>query len=976
MPARPVGLPENIERVIGYVRLRHADRVNAMTYTPDGEKLLTASRDGTVRVWDLGNGRELLAYRSHAAPPTDEKGNVDDRSVFRVPAVAISPDGATVASTGTGEIHIWDLATGKLKKKIVGHAPFLIRGLTFLADGKSVATGGDDKIVRIWNIESGKETVAFPPQANRVEGIALSPNGKLLAATDANGLLAVYKTDGSDKKPVLGVQASDSNAANLGILFTTDGTKIFTAGGDQNPRLTVAPGPDGASVPGMATTALRFPGHANRINAVAGTKDGKLFATASEDFTVRVWDAASGKTLRHFQGLISKATAVAIRPDGKQIAAGTEDGTIRLWDLSAFDEHRAATEATGSIWTAAFNADGSKFATGGADRLVRIYDTATGKLEHSLTGHGAAVTSVAFLPGDRLASAGGDKFVKLWDAKAGKFLRDLAGHTSAVLAVAGEGGATVSGGIDKTVKGWDVEAAKPTWSWAGRSAVAALAVRKGGKQVAVGTADGWLTILNLADGTPKPVGSGQQAHIAGVAAIVYSNDGNKLATVGGDGKFALWTIGADGSPTGVNLDQSKKPASGPAIALSAVAFSSDGRLAASAGADMAIHIWDTNTGAEVRTLRAHTDWVTAVAFHPEGEKLLSVGVDKVARVFELSKAEEAARVGHAKSARAVAVSKDGRFIVSGSDDTTAKIWDLATGKEIATLAGSSLPIFATAFVGTDFVATGGEDMRFRLWSKNPPKIERSAEMGHIYVLLPSADGKTIGIWSRDASNKDSYHILNTDNSKGPEPITETDRKGLGCVTFSSDLAWIISGDEEGKIRIWESMKRMPLGGLADSHEASRRHRRDIGQENGPRRRRRGAGQDCEYREARSTPHGQDGGSRHCRDHGLADERQVRGLRHRGGNQDLRPDGQGTANVADADRHERSHVHAGRQEADRRERRRHARGSRHALIERNNSYETRRGRAPFLRRNGARPLRVSRLNTKPRYSAFASDFFRR
>jgi WD40 repeat protein len=816
LPARPLGLPENVERVIGYVRLRHADRVNAMTYTPDGEKLISASRDGTVRVWDLGNGREVFTYRGHVTPPGDDKATVDDRSIFKVPAVAVSADGTLVASTGSGEIHVWDLKTGKLKKKIPGHNQLLIRGLAFLPDGKHLATGGDDKIVRVWTIETAKEAVAFPAQNARIEAVAVSPNGKLVAATDANGLLAVYKADGSDKKPVMAVQASDANAANLGVLFTSDGAKIFTAGGDQKPRLTTGPGPDGGSAAGMATTALRFEGHAGRIHAVAATKDGKLFATASDDKTVRVWDSATGKTVRHFQGLLGPATAVAVRPDGKQLAAGTDDGTIRLWDLSATDEHRASTEATDSVWTAAFGQDGTKYATGGADRTVRVYETATGKLEHKLTGHAGAVTSLTFLPGGRLASAGGDKVVKLWDAKGGKFLRDLTGHGSAVLAVAADGPTVVSGGIDKAVKGWDVEAGKAAWTWPGRSAVAALAVRKGGKQVAVGTADGWLTILNVTASEAKPVGTGQQAHVAGVAAIAYSADGGKLATVGGDGKFALWSVSDDGTLSQLNKDDTtKRPtATGVTAALSAVAFGPDGKLAASAGADMAIHVWDTATGAEVRTLRGHTDWVTAVAFAPDGEHILSVGVDKVARVFELSKAEASARIGHAMAAKAVAVRKDGKLIASGSDDKTIKIWELATGKEVATLAGSTEVVFAVCFVGLEKVASGGDDSRLRVWSVAGAKQDKSQSTGKIYVLQPSADGTRVGVWSR--GTKDVYEIVPLGDGKAPEPITEKERTP-SCATFSADLSWVVSGADDGTLRIWDTAKRESVGGDLPIH---------------------------------------------------------------------------------------------------------------------------------------------------------------
>lgn len=809
LPARPVGLPQHVERIIGYVRLRHADRINALTYSPDGAKIISASRDGTVRVWDVGNGRELLAYREHAAPQPDEKGEIDDRAIFRVPAVAISPNGLLVASTGTGEIHIWELATGKLRKKIAGHAPFLIKGLAFI-DDKSIASGGDDKIVRIWNIESGKELAAFPPHINRIESLAASPNGKLIAATDANGIISVYKADGSDKKPIIATSGSDANSANLGICFTADGTKIFTGGGDQNPRLTVAPGPDGASVPGMSSTALRFPGHTSRVNAVARSADGKLLATASEDSSVRVWDSLSGKTVRHFTGLLARATAVSIRPDSKQIAVGTEDGSIRLWDLSVTDEHRAFMDAKSSLWTGAIRADGAKFATGGADRLVRIYDIATGTIEHTLEGHTAAITGVVFLPGDRIASSAGDKLIKIWDTKTGKLIRNLEGHTSAVLTLAISNGLLISGGIDKTVKGWMIETGQPVWTWTGRSAVATIAVRNGGKQIAVGTADGWLTMLAIEGNDIKTIGSGQQAHVAGVASVSFNNDGTKLATVGGDGRFLIWSINDDGKITQISKDDTRKP-TGAAIALSTVAFSANGRLAATAGADMAIHIWDVNTGAEVQTLRANTDWVTALAFHPDNERLLTVGVDQSARLFELNKAEESVRYGHAKAVRSVAVSRDGQQIVSGSDDTTAKIWELATGKEIVTLSGSGRPIYAATFVGAKFVATGGEDLRFRLWSTQPPKTEFDMKLGTVYVLMPSEDGKRIGVWARDEQDKDSYHLLNTDKSKGPEPILEVDRKGLSCVTFSADLALVVSGDDDGKLRIWDTAKRMPIG---------------------------------------------------------------------------------------------------------------------------------------------------------------------
>ena len=71
LPYLPAGLPEHVVRVLGESRMRHADRVNALAYSPDGSRLASASRDGTVKIWDLGNGRELVTYRGHLDQPDD-----------------------------------------------------------------------------------------------------------------------------------------------------------------------------------------------------------------------------------------------------------------------------------------------------------------------------------------------------------------------------------------------------------------------------------------------------------------------------------------------------------------------------------------------------------------------------------------------------------------------------------------------------------------------------------------------------------------------------------------------------------------------------------------------------------------------------------------------------------------------------------------------------------------------------------------
>ncbi|HUR55190.1 MAG TPA: hypothetical protein VMZ71_13735, partial [Gemmataceae bacterium] len=109
LPYLPANLPPNVARVFGESRMRHADRVNALSYSPDGTKLASASRDGTVKIWDLGNGRDLVTYRGHADQPDDgSKGT----NVLKAGDVAFSPDGKVVASASGTQVHLWEPDTG------------------------------------------------------------------------------------------------------------------------------------------------------------------------------------------------------------------------------------------------------------------------------------------------------------------------------------------------------------------------------------------------------------------------------------------------------------------------------------------------------------------------------------------------------------------------------------------------------------------------------------------------------------------------------------------------------------------------------------------------------------------------------------------------------------------------------------------------------------------------------------------------
>jgi WD40 repeat protein len=804
LPYRPADLPPHVRRVFGQARLRHADRVNALAYSPDGTLLASASRDGTVKLWDLGNGRERLTYRGHAGPAA-EPADGERTNVLRAAAVAFAPDGKAVASAGGPDIHLWEPTSGKRIKTLTGHAG-PVKGLAFGGDPNTLVSVGDDRRVVLWDVEAGKPAHTFPDQPSRVEAVAVS--GKQAATANAGGELTVYPlTNPAGGQPVI-IPATDGRQAEFGVAFAANGG-IVVGGGDKLAKLFAGPDPAG-NTPGTGAVLRTFPGHADAVTGVATTADGQLLVTGGKDATVRVWELTGGKPARVFQGHATGVTAVAVRADGSQAASASEDGTIRVWPLAATDDHRQLTGAQGPLWAVAAGGDGTRVAAAGADKTVRVYDSKSGKLVATLTGHGGPIPAVVFLNDGKLASASGDKTVRVW---ANGKETSLTGHTAAVLALAADpaGRLLVSGSLDKSVRGWNPATGKEVWKWDGRSAVVGVAVRPDGKRVAVGTADGFLTVLSLDDGKPAVVAA-VSAHGAGCPAVSYHPDGGKLATGGGDGVVRVWAAPDAGGPTPVaRLDPPPPARAGgspaPPPAVSGVAYSPDGKRIAAVGADRLVRLWEP-TGGEVRSLRGPTDWVTAVAFAPDGRTVYAAGADAAVRAFILAPAAVGGPVGHGRPVRAVAVSPDGKLLATAADDRTVKVWELATGGERNTFPAGSA-VGAVGFADGQVVAAG-DDGKVHWWNLGDGKEVRGvAAGGRPVTLAVAADGAAVVAWANRAEQTAGVRAI---PATGPvaDPVADPGRE-LTAAALSADGTVAATGGPDGVVRVWDVAGRKRVG---------------------------------------------------------------------------------------------------------------------------------------------------------------------
>ncbi len=596
-----------------------------------------------------------------------------------------------------------------LQRRLAGHTEAVL-SVAFSPDGKTLATGSDDKTARLWDTATGKQIRApLTAHTGPVLEVAFSPDGKTLATSSDDKTARLWDT-------ATGKQIHAPLTAHTGsvwsVAFSPDGKTLATSSDDKTARLWDTA--TGKQIHAPLT------GHTGPMESVAFSPDGKMLATGSDDKTVRLWDTATGKQVRApLTGHTGPVESVAFSPDGKMLATGSVDRSVRLWDAATGKQVRAPLTAhTGPVLTVAFSPDGKILATGNDDNTVRLWDTATGKeVRAPLTGHAETILSVAFSPdGKTLASGSHDKSVRLWDTAAGREVRaPLTGHTGPVESVAfsPDGKTLATSSRDKTVRLWDTATGKQVRPplTGHTEPVLSVAFSPDGKTLATSSDDKTVRLWDTATG--KQIRAPLTGHAGPVYWTTFSPDGKTLATGSDDKSARLWD-----TATG---KQVRPPLTGHTEPVLSVAFSPDGKTLATSSDDKTVRLWDTATGKQVRPpLTGHTGPVYSVVFSPDGKTLATGGDDNTARLWDTATGKEvrAPLTGHTETVWSVAFSPDGKTLATGSDDKTARLWDTATGKEVrAPLTGHTETVWSVAFSPDGkTLATGSDDKTARLSS--------------------------------------------------------------------------------------------------------------------------------------------------------------------------------------------------------------------------------------------------------------------
>jgi WD40 repeat protein len=584
----------------------HEGPVQGCAWSPDGDRIVTGSRDNTVRIWEARTGRCVATLAGHQKA---------------VSGCAWSPDGQRIVSASWDKtLRIWEARTGRCVTTLAGHAGSVI-GCGWSPDGQRVASASYDRTLRIWEANSGQCLATLLGHTRGVNGCAWSPDGERIVSVSDDCTISVWQTRSGR---CLATFSGHSRFVH-GCAWSPEGQRIVSASWDKTVRIWEVR--TGRCVAMLA-------GHREAVSGCAWSPDGDRIVSASNDKTLRIWEAKTDRCVAMLAGHREAVSGCAWSPEGQRIASVSEDKSLRIWEAKT--GQCVATLAGQQNWviSCVWSPNGQRIVSASDDYTLRIWEAKSSRCVATLAGHGSAVLGCAWSPdGERVVSASWDKTLRIWEAKTGRCVATLAGHEGPVRGCAWspDGERVVSASWDRTLRIWEAKTGGCVAMLVGhRHSVAGCAWSPDGHRIVSASGDKRLRIWEAKSRRCLARLRGHEDLITGCA---WSPDGQRIVSASDDKTLRIWE--AQTGQCVATLVGHEGPVGG-------CGWSPDGERIVSASEDKTLRIWEAETGRCVATLAGHESAALGCAWSPNGERIVSASHDGTVRTWDAATGVELA----------------------------------------------------------------------------------------------------------------------------------------------------------------------------------------------------------------------------------------------------------------------------------------------------------------------------------------------
>jgi WD40 repeat protein/DNA-binding CsgD family transcriptional regulator len=573
--------------------------VTCVAFLDDGNRVLTASTDGTIRLWNTFTGEEIHRYTGH-------RGSVND--------FVVMPDDKSFISGGNdGTLRLWSVDSGEEVQELVDVGT-QIRHLALSPNGHLLAVSDQDNGLNIWQLANMTLRYSLFGHTDLVHRLEFSPDGTILASPSQDGTIRLWSMETGEE-----IQRIEGHVAGVwGVSFSPDGRSIATASSDQTVRLwNIETGEE----------LQRFIGHSSSGQSITFSPDGRMLATGSpNDLEVYLWDVDTGQLVTTLGGHTNGITTLAFSPDGQYLLSGSVDSIPRLWVVEDETEPRVFTQPLDTVHANTVRAaillpDASHIISVLSNGMVRTWDVLTyQKVKEVRAESSGFVTDAAISTERNLVLTGNDGGIaRLWHLETGELIRQYEGHSGAITSVAFAASTDffITGSSDNIAVLWAVDSNSPIIHFEGHIApITDVSISPDNRFIATASEDGLAILWDAETGAEIRRFVGGKEGI--VLSVAFSPDGRYLLTGCDDNTASLWN-----TETGEVVQQLV----GHTDQVLVVAFSEDGQTLVTGSRDQTARLWDAESGQLIRQFVGHTSSVRTIDLSDDVGLLVTGDID-------------------------------------------------------------------------------------------------------------------------------------------------------------------------------------------------------------------------------------------------------------------------------------------------------------------------------------------------------------